>query len=72
MRVFKIVFAGAVLLFLIGATANAQQTEMSDSKYMAQALSAAPRVSRKGLPSFAWGKMEACAPFAPGVTGLRA
>jgi hypothetical protein len=48
MRVFKIVFAGAVLLFLIGATAHAQQTEMSDSKYMAQALSAAPEAVAKG------------------------
>jgi hypothetical protein len=48
MRAFKIIFAGAVLLFLIGATANAQQTEMSDSKYMAQALSAAPEAVAKG------------------------
>jgi hypothetical protein len=47
MRAFKIIFAGAVLLFIIGATANAQQTEMSDSKYMAQALSAAPEAVAK-------------------------
>ncbi len=47
MRTFKIIFAGAVLLLLIGAAANAQQTEMSDSKYMAQALSAAPRAVAK-------------------------
>jgi hypothetical protein len=43
MRTFKIIFAGVVLLLLIGATANAQQKQMSDSEYMAQALSAAPQ-----------------------------
>jgi hypothetical protein len=47
MRAFRVIFAGAVLLFIIGATANAQQTEMSDSKYMAQALSAAPEAVAK-------------------------
>src|SRR5260370_39054355 len=48
MRTFKIIFAGVVLLLLIGATANAQQKQMSDSEYMAQALSAAPRAVAKG------------------------
>jgi hypothetical protein len=48
MRTFKIIFAEVVLLLLIGATANAQQKQMSDSEYMAQALSAAPRAVAKG------------------------
>src|SRR5216683_7067572 len=48
MRTFKIIFAGVVLLLLIGATGNAQQKQMSDSEYMAQALSAAPRAVAKG------------------------
>jgi hypothetical protein len=48
MRAFKIIFVGAVLLFIIGAAANAQQTQMSDSDYMAQALSAAPEAVAKG------------------------
>ncbi len=50
MRTFKIIFAGAVLLFLffVGAAANAQQKQMSDSEYMGQALSAAPEAVAKG------------------------
>ena len=50
MLTFKIIFAGAVLLFLflIGGAANAQQKQMSDSEYMAQALSAAPEAVAKG------------------------
>ncbi len=43
MRTFKIISAGVVLVLLIGAKANAQQKQMSDSEYMAQALSAAPQ-----------------------------
>jgi len=50
MRTFKIIFAAAVLLFLffVGALADAQQKQMSDSEYMAQALSAAPGAVAKG------------------------
>jgi hypothetical protein len=48
MRTFKIIFAGVVLLLLIRAAANAQQKQMSDTEYMAQALSAAPRAVAEG------------------------
>lgn len=37
MRALKTVFAVAVLLFLIAATAHTQQKQISDSEYMAQA-----------------------------------
>jgi hypothetical protein len=48
MRASKIIFVGAVLLLLIGAAANAQQKQMSDTEYIAQALSAAPEAVAKG------------------------
>ena|SRR5487761_40360 len=46
-RMLKTLFAVAAL-FLIGVTVNAQQKQMSDSEYMAQALSAAPKAVAKG------------------------
>ena len=56
MRALKIIFAGAVLLFLIGATANAQQKPISDAEYIAQALSAAPGAVAKGAAVVRVGK----------------
>lgn len=47
MRALKRIFAVAVLAF-IAATANTQQKQISDSEYMAQALSAAPEAVAKG------------------------
>lgn len=48
MRVLKTVFAVTVSLLLIAATADTQQKQMSDSEYIAQALSAAPEAVAKG------------------------
>lgn len=47
MRITKIIFAVAAL-FLITVTANAQQKQITDSEYTAQALSAAPKAVAKG------------------------
>ncbi|HLZ40864.1 MAG TPA: hypothetical protein VKQ11_07875 [Candidatus Sulfotelmatobacter sp.] len=48
MRAFKTVFAVAVSAFFIAAAAKTQQTQTSDSEYIAQALSAAPEAVAKG------------------------
>jgi hypothetical protein len=48
MRALKTVFAVTVWLFLIAATADTQQKQMSDSEYIAQVLSAAPEAVAKG------------------------
>lgn len=47
MHILKTIFAVAASLFLIAVTANAQQKQMSDSKYIANALSAAPKAVAK-------------------------
>ncbi|HEV2615738.1 MAG TPA: hypothetical protein VGU63_03905 [Candidatus Acidoferrales bacterium] len=48
MRALSTTFAIAVSLFAIAATAPAQQPNISDSQYIAQALSAAPKAVAKG------------------------
>jgi hypothetical protein len=48
MRALKTVCAVTVWLFLIAATADTQQKQMSDSEYIAQVLSAAPEAVAKG------------------------
>jgi hypothetical protein len=46
MRRLRLIFGGAVLLFAIGATA--QQGQISDAKYISEAVSAAPAAVAKG------------------------
>jgi hypothetical protein len=48
MRVLKPVFVTVVCAFVIAAAAHTQQTQSSDSEYIAQALSAAPEAVGKG------------------------
>ena len=56
MRTLTTIFAVAVSLFAIAATAKAQQGQMSDSEYIAQALSAAPEAVAKGAAVVRAGK----------------
>ena len=48
MRALKTFFAVTGSLFLIAATADTQQKQMSDSEYITQVLSAAPEAVAKG------------------------
>ena len=48
MHTLRIIFAVAVSLFAIAATCKTQPAETSDSDYIAQALSAAPKAVAKG------------------------
>jgi hypothetical protein len=48
MRALRTIFAVAVWLLFIASTANAQQKQISDSAYIADALSAAPDAVAKG------------------------
>ena len=56
MRTLTTIFAVAASLFAIAATAKAQQGQMSDSEYIAQALSAAPEAVAKGAAVVRAGK----------------
>ena len=69
MRALKTIFACSVLLFLIGAKAKAQQ-RMSDSEYIAQALSAAPKAVSKGAAVVRVGKNGAMRTLRAGSNGF--
>ena len=56
MRTLTTIFAVAVSLFSIAATAKAQEGQMSDSDYIAQALSAAPEAVAQGAAVVRAGK----------------
>ena len=48
MKTFATIFAVVVSLFAVAVTASARQGQLSDSDYIAQALSAAPEAVAKG------------------------
>ena len=56
MRTLTTIFAVAVSLFAIAATAKAQRGQMADSDYIAQALSAAPEAVAEGAAVVRAGK----------------
>ena len=68
-RMVKTFFAVAAL-FLIAVTVNAQQKQMSDSEYMAQALSAAPKAVAKGAAVVRAGKNGSMRTLRAGTDGF--
>jgi len=56
MRALTIMFPVAIALFAIAATAKAQPKQISDSKYIVQALSAAPKAVADGAAVVRMGK----------------
>lgn len=70
MRALKTIFAIAVSLCAVTAVAKAQQAQMSDSEYIAQALSAAPKAIAKGAAVVRAGKDGAMRTLRPGKNGF--
>ena len=70
MHPLRTIFAVAVSLFAIAATCKTQPAETSDSDYIAQALSAAPKAVAKGAAVVRMGNDGSMRTVRPGTNGF--